>query len=171
MRFVAALMLLTAFAGGAGAQESHIAAVVNNDIVTDQDVTARLRLVELSSNIPDTPETQKRLGPQILRSLVDEKLQLQEAKRLNIAVKPEEVTKAIESIEERNNMKPGTLATLLKERGIPISSLEEQIKATLAFGKVVQARVSEDVQVSDDEVNEAMARLKADIGKPEDRVA
>lgn len=170
-RFLIAAVLLAAAAGAAAAQESHIEAVVNSEIVTDGDLSARLKLIELSSNIPDTPENRQRLEPQVLRTLIDEKLQMQEAKRLNVTVKDEDVKSAVQRIEERNNMKPGALEALLKDRGIPISSLEDQIRASLAFGKVVQQQVAQDVQVSNDEVDEAMQRLKADIGKPENRIA
>jgi peptidyl-prolyl cis-trans isomerase SurA len=171
MRKILALLILAASAAVGQAQESHIAAVINDDVVTDGDVDARARLVELSSNIPDTAENEKRLKPQVLRSLIDEKLQLQEAKRLNLSVKPDEVKKAIERLEARNNLQPGGLAALLKSHDIPMSTLEDQIKASLAFEKIVEGRVSQDVQVSDDEVNDAMKRLKADVGKPQNRVA
>jgi peptidyl-prolyl cis-trans isomerase SurA len=170
MKLVAVLCLLV-LAAAAGAQESHIAAVVNDDVITDGDVAARMKLVEYSSNIPATPENEKRLEPQILRTLIDEKLQLQEAKRLNVAVKPEDVAKALAGLEQRNHLRPGGLEAMLKDRGIPMSSLENQIKSSLAFGKVVEARVSQDVQVSPDEISDAMKRLQADVGKPQNRVA
>jgi peptidyl-prolyl cis-trans isomerase SurA len=153
------------------AQENRIAAVVNDDIITDADVLAQIKLVELSSNIPDTPENQKRLGPQVMRNLVDQKLELQEAKRLGIAVTQADIDKAVANIERRNNMKEGGLEALLQDRGISHDAFINQIKASIAFQKVVQARVSQDVQVSDDEVDEAMKRMQADIGKPQSRVA
>jgi peptidyl-prolyl cis-trans isomerase SurA len=171
MRMVAFIVLLLALAGTARAQESHIAAVINDDVLTDGDVAARLKLVEFSSNLPDTPENRKRLEPQVLHSLIDEKLQLQEAKRLNVAVKPEDLKASIERVEKRNNLQPGGLEAMLKERGIPMSSLEDQLKASIAFQKVVESRVYQDVQVSDEEVNDAMQRLQADVGKPQNRVA
>jgi peptidyl-prolyl cis-trans isomerase SurA len=85
MRF--AFFLLILLVGlPALAQETRIAAVVNADIVTDGDLLARLKLIELSSNIPDTPENRQRLAPQILRSLIDEKLQMQDLKKLGSSV-------------------------------------------------------------------------------------
>ena len=158
-------------AASAAAQENRIAAVVNDDIITDTDLATQIRLVELSSNIPDTPENRQRLGPQVLRTLVDQKLQLQEAKRLNISVPQAELDKAVGSVEQRNNMSKGGLVAFLKDKGISETAFTDQIRASLAFSKVVQARVSQDVQVSDDEVNEAMSRMQAEIGKPQSRVS
>jgi peptidyl-prolyl cis-trans isomerase SurA len=171
MRLLLAFLFLLAGAAGAAAQETRIAAVVNDEIVSDGDLNAQVRLVELSSNIPDTPENRKRLTPQVLRTLIDQRLQLQEAKHLSISVPPDEVAKAIANIEQRNNMPKGGLEAYLKSHGLPANTLSDQITATLAFSKIVQMRVSQDVQVSEDEVNDAMKRLQADIGKPQNRVA
>ena len=153
------------------AQENRIAAVVNSDIITDADVVAQVRLVELSSNLPDTPDNQKRLAPQVMRNLVDQKLELQEAKRLGIGVSDAEIARTVTGIEQRNIMKQGALDALLTDHGISRDVFVSQLKASIAFQKVVQARISQDVQVSDDEVDEAMKRMQADIGKPQSRIA
>ncbi len=153
------------------AQETRIAAVVNDSIVTDGDLAARIKLVEASSNLPDTPENRKRLQPQVLRSLIDESLQTQEAKRLGIAVPKDDVAKGLADIEQRNHMPKGALDEYLKARDISRSSLVDQVTASIAFSRIVQNRISQDVQVSDDEVNDMMKRLEADIGKPQNRIA
>jgi peptidyl-prolyl cis-trans isomerase SurA len=170
MKFVVLLTGLLAVPALA-AQENRIAAVVNSDIVTDADVVTQIKLVELSSNIPDTPENEKRLQPQVLRALVDQKLELQEAKRLGIGVQESDIAKAVANIERRNNMTAGALDAFLKDRGISNDAFVNQLTASLAFQRVVQMRVAQDVQVSDDEVDDAMKRMQADIGKPQSRVA
>ena len=66
------------------APEMRIAAVVNDEVISVFDLASRMQMVMLSSNIPDTPELRERMGRQVLRSLIDERLQLQEAKRQNV---------------------------------------------------------------------------------------
>ena len=44
------------------APEMRIAAVVNDDVISVFDVVSRMRMVMLSSNIPDTPEMRQRIG-------------------------------------------------------------------------------------------------------------
>ena len=56
-----------------------IAAVVNDRVVSALDVVHRMRFVMVSTQLPNTAETRKRLTPQIIRSLVDEQIQLQES--------------------------------------------------------------------------------------------
>jgi len=164
-----ALVFLPSFVLAQG--ESRIAAVVNSSIITDSDLAARLQIVESSANMPDTPDNRKRMEPQVLRSLIDEKLQMQEAKRIGISVSKDDVDRGLAEIEQRNHMPKGSLNEYLKARGISRSSLVDQLTASIAFSRIVQNRVSQDVQVSDDEVNETMKRIEANIGKPQSRVA
>ena len=165
------IVFLCLLAAPAAAQENRIAAVINDGIVTDADLAAQIKLVEISSNIPPSPDNAKRLGPQVLRSLIDQKLELQEAKRIGISVPQSDIDRAIEGIAARNKMKPDELDAFLKERGISRDAFVEQITAWIAFQRIVQARIAQDVQVSDDEVDEALKRMQADIGKPQSRVA
>ena len=67
-----------------GVTETRIAAVVNDEVISVADLQSRLRMVMLSSNLADSPETRQRIAGQVLRTIVDEKLQIPEAKRHNI---------------------------------------------------------------------------------------
>src|SRR5262249_17969109 len=95
-----------------------IAPLVNHEVTSPGAPRPRLRLVMLSSNLPDTPETRKHVAAQVLRTIVDEKLQLQEAKRQNVTATDAEINKAVAQIERQNNMQPGQLEQVLKQRGI-----------------------------------------------------
>ena len=57
--------------------ETRIAAVVNDEVISVADLRSRIRMVMLSSNFPDSPETHQRIAAQVLRTIVDEKLQMQ----------------------------------------------------------------------------------------------
>src|SRR6516164_8942751 len=56
--------------------ETRIAAVVNDEVISVADLQSRLRMVMLSSNFPDSQETRQRIASQVLRTIVDEKLQM-----------------------------------------------------------------------------------------------
>jgi peptidyl-prolyl cis-trans isomerase SurA len=170
-KLIVAICLLLASIATTAAQETRIAAVINDEVVTGDDVNARLILMMRSSGLPDTPENRKKLTPRIINQLIDEHLQMQEAKRLNITVPKEDVDAALARLEQQNNMPKGGLDKYLADNGISRSSLVAQITASLAWEKVVSNRLLQDVTVSDDEIAEAMARLKANVGKPESRVA
>ncbi|MEC7210362.1 MAG: hypothetical protein VXV87_06320 [Pseudomonadota bacterium] len=59
-----------------------IAAIVNDEVISLYDVDQRVELYFVSSGIVRSRETVERLREQALRELVDEKLQMQEARRV-----------------------------------------------------------------------------------------
>lgn len=171
MKWLLRLGFLLALASACQAQETRIAAVVNNDIVTADDVQARLLLVMKSSSIPDTPQNRQQLEPRVLQQLIDEKLEFEEADHFKVTLDKGELDKALANIESRNNMPKGGLDQYLKAAGIPRSTLVNQVSASILWNKVVEGRYGSDVNVSDTEVKDELSRLKADIGKPQSHVA
>ena len=164
--------------GGRGGQatpqqypEMRIAAVVNDDVISVADLAARVRMVMLSTSISDTPETRQRVSAQVLRSLVDEKLELQEAKRRNISATQQEIDKAIASIAQQNNIKSDQLDQVLKANGIDRSALVGQVTASIEWVKVIRQLASEINPVSDEEIDDTLKRLKQDENSSEARVA
>jgi len=170
-RLAVALLFLIASAAGAAAQETRIAAVVNDDVISLGDLEARTQLILLSSQLPDNAQVRQRVIPQVLRSLIDEKLQIQEAKKFNIVASDSEVTESFDRLEQQNNMPKGSLDKLLASRGIPRSTLVTQISAGLVWNKLVEGKYGASAAVSDEEINETMARIKQDVGRPQNHVA
>jgi peptidyl-prolyl cis-trans isomerase SurA len=121
--------------------------------------------------MPDTPQNRERISSQVLRSLIDEKLQLQEAKRLGVTVSQDEINQAFARIEQQNNMQKGALDQLLTQANIPRTTLTDQITAALGWNKLVRNRLMQDVTISDEEVNDALARLKENADVPQSHVA
>ncbi|MBV9860981.1 MAG: peptidylprolyl isomerase [Alphaproteobacteria bacterium] len=151
--------------------ETRIAAVVNDEVISMFDVVSRIKMVMASSNLPDTVETRQRIAGQVLRTIVDEKLEMQEAKRQNITATDDEVNKALAQIEKQNNMKPGQLDDFLKARGIDKSALVDQLTASIVWTKLVRRQASQGTEISDEEIDDAMKRLKEHANDPQSRVA
>ncbi len=157
--------------GSPSASSERIAAVVNEEVITVSDVNARTRLALLNSGSQESQEIRQRLAPQVVRQLVDERLQLQEAKKNGVTIPQSEIDDAIKRIAEQNRMGRSQLDGLLKSHGIPQSALVEQVRALLAWQRVMQRRIRQEIAISDDEVDAATARIKANMGKPEYLVA
>ena len=173
MRSIAALCLylLLLCTGGALAQETRIAAIVNDDVVSLNDLSARITLVMRSAGMADTPQSRDRISSQVLRSLIDERLQMQEAKRLNVTVSKEEIDQALARIEQQNNMPKGSLDEFLAKQGISRATLIDQVTASLEWSKLVRNRLSQEVTISDEEVDDALARLKENANVPQNRIS
>lgn len=150
---------------------ARIAAVVNKEIITVHDMQERIQLILLTSRIPNTVQTRQRLAAQVLRTLINESLQLQEAKRLRISISDREVAKTLADIEKRNRMKSGTLLRALRGRGVDPRTLVDQIRAGLAWNKVIRRAVRRRVRVSEAEIDDAIERLSANKNRLQYRIS
>jgi peptidyl-prolyl cis-trans isomerase SurA len=156
---------------GGSAPEMRIAAVVNDDVISVFDLFSRVRMVLISSNLPDTEETRQKLAGQVLRQLIDEKLQLQEAKKQNITATEEEINRALGQIEKQNNMKSGQLDQYLQARGIERDVLVNQLTAAIVWAKLVKRVASQTTEISDEEIDDALKQAKEHANEPQSRVA
>lgn len=168
--FMAALLVL--FAAPLAAQEvQRIAAIVNDDVISGYDLERRVDLVISTTRLQDNPETRRRLRRDVLRGLVDEKLQLQEAGRNNIKVGDDEVRRALGVIGRQNNVPEGQLDEFLRANGVPKSALEQQVKAELAWSKLIRRRLRSSAAVSEEEIDEALARIRENADDAEARIS
>jgi peptidyl-prolyl cis-trans isomerase SurA len=162
------LLVVLAFAAGPGqAADQRIAAVVNDDVISMQDLNERLELVLLTSRIPDSGQARARLEQQVLRGLIEETLQLQEARRLALDVTAEETTRAMASIAQRNQMDVEQMTRFLEDNGINLATLQDQLRAQIAWLKVVGREISPKVTVSADQVDIAVQEASLNQGQPE----
>jgi peptidyl-prolyl cis-trans isomerase SurA len=133
--------------------------IVNDYPISQYDIDARMRMVTATAGRPPSNESLQRIRAQVLETLIDERIQLQEAERLGITVENEEIQAAIATIEKTNGMPEGALVETLSSRGIDVGTLIAQIRATLAWRKVIAQRVRGRVQISDEDVDAYLADL------------
>jgi len=168
----AAVQLAVAAPGAARAQEmQRIAAIVNDDIISYFDLNARVMFTLVSSNAQDTPDNRKRFQQQVLRGMIDEKLQRQEAGKQSIKISEQEIARAIADIEKQNGMPAGGLDKFLASSNVPKSTLTQQVEAQLAWQKLVQRKIKPRVDIGDDEIEESLKRMEANRGLPEMHLA
>lgn len=144
-----------------------VAVVVNDDVISVHDLDQRLKLTLLTTNLPDLVETRSRIMPQVIRRMIDEHLELQEADKQKVTVDSGEVITAIANIEHQNRMPRGAMEKLLRARGVDPETLRQQVKADLAWSDVVHQELTRDIHVGDDAVHTRLDNLKANLGKPE----
>jgi peptidyl-prolyl cis-trans isomerase SurA len=144
-----------------------IAAVVNDEVVTGQNLADRLQLVMVTSGVPDSEETRARLAPQVLRGLIEERLQLQEAERLGLGVDAAEIEQALRNIAERNDMTPEMMRRFFVANGVSMDTLTAQLRAQIAWVKVVNRQIRPRVSVSVDQLDLAVEEIGRARGQPE----
>ncbi|MGF1607868.1 MAG: peptidylprolyl isomerase [Kiloniellales bacterium] len=164
-----ALLLLAALAAEpARAQDTlRAAAVVNDEVISMLDLAMRTRLALLSAGLEDSPEVRQRLQPQVLRALIDERLQMQEAERLDFRVTEQQIDEALGRIAQQNNTTPQAFLEFLQNNGVLPTIMREQIRAGLTWQQVISARLQPSVDISDEEVDAMVERVRSQSGSPE----
>ena len=142
-------------------------AIVNGAIITDTDVDQRLALVLAANGGKVADDERNRLKLQVLRNLIDETLQIQEAKAQDIKISKEEIDQTFLRVSSNFKRSPAEFAKYLSEQGSSAASLKRQIEGELAWRRVLGRKVEPFVNVGEEEVQSVMARLKAAKGTQE----
>lgn len=146
-------------------------AVVNGEIITGTDVDQRLALILIANDGQLPPEEVERFRGQILSNLIDEALQIQEAAANEIEVTENEVDQYFARVAEQNFRRSvADTEKYLGSRGTSIATLKRQIKAELAWNRLLSRNVRPFVNVSDDEVNAIIERINTTKGTTEYRL-
>jgi peptidyl-prolyl cis-trans isomerase SurA len=171
LRALLAVILVLASALPASAQAVRVVAKVNGDAITDYALKERITFAIRSAGMQDSADLQQRLAPQILRQMIDERLQIQNAKALGVKASDEEVNQRVAEIERASGLQRGQFKQYLQSIGVPFEIASQQIEAGLSWAKIVRRKVRPQVDVSDAEIDDGLARIRANAGKTESRVA
>lgn len=175
LRVLAAALLLSATITAATSAKAQtvqrIAAIVNDELITAYDLESRIRLVIFSTRLSNTADTRRRISSQVLRTLIDERLQMQEAKRRNISVSRRDLQRAKETIEKQNKLPKGGLERVLQENGIPLETMNEQLRTGIAWSKLVGRRLRPRITIGEDEIDESLERIRSRQGQTEYRLS
>ena len=145
-------------------------AIVNGDIVTDTDVDHRLGLVMMANSSRVSDEERDIMRLQVLRNLIDEKLQIQAATENDVTIPQSEIDSSYVRVAANFRQTPEQFAETLKEGGSSPESIKQQIRAELAWGRLLRQRIEPFINVGDDEVESVIRKLEESKGKDEYRV-
>jgi len=146
----------------AGAQPlDRIVAIVNNGVVLKSELDAeirrvRARLERQGQSAPDREVLRKR----VLDQLVLQKIQLQKASQQGISVDDDAVNRALRSMADDRGTDLEGLRKRIADEGMDFDQLRSDVRDQLIMSQLRQREVASQVQVSEQEVNDFLARLK-----------
>jgi peptidyl-prolyl cis-trans isomerase SurA len=144
-------------------------AIVNGEIITGTDVEQRLALIVLANGGKVEAEEKQRLRVQVLRNLIDETLQIQEAKANKIDIPASDIDQSFARVAQNFKRTPVQLSAYLREAGSSDHSIRRQIEGEVAWSRLLRRKV--EVNISDAEVNAIIERLNAAKGTTEYNVS
>lgn len=161
-----------AFVVPSQAQVSHgIAAVVNDDVITTYDLRQRSLFMMATQGIEPTEESKRQILTQAMRNLVDEKLQLQESRKYDQTISQEAVANGVNNLISRNGISIDEFTQRLAAAGISISTLQDQVRAEIAWQRIIGGLYGSRIRISDAQIDETLTRVTANADKPSYHVA
>ncbi len=146
-------------------------AQVNGEVITGTDIDQRLALILAANDNKLPPEEIARFRAQILTNLIDETLQIQEAAANKIEITDAEVNQYFDRVAQQNFKRPASeVEKYLTSIGASVATLKRQIKGELSWTRLLSRNVRPSANVSDDEVNAIIERIKATKGTTEYRL-
>jgi peptidyl-prolyl cis-trans isomerase SurA len=139
-----------------------IVAVVNKDVITRRELDIRVRQIktDLARQRAQIPPDDI-LQSQLLQRLIIERLQMQEAKRLNLDINEQVLKTALESIAQRNKMTVAQLRSQIEGAGVVWADYNEMIKREMLADRLRQRVVDSTILITDAEVDAFLREQKA----------
>lgn len=161
-----------------GSLNQGLEAVVNDEAISTYDLKQRTLLIIGMSRIRPTPENLPQLQQEALYSLIDDKIRIQELRRIEkersgaeIVASETEVQQAFEDAARRNNMTTAQYTQLLASWGVDAKTERERLRAERSWGYWITGFYGRRIRISPDEIDATLARLAESQAKPSYDVA
>ncbi len=123
---------------------------VNSAAITHFEIAQRARFLEVLNTPGD-------LTREAREQLIDEALQMQQARRFNVVASPDDVRAAMAQFAGRANLDLDAFLAALGERGIAAETFEAFVRARESWRNVVQGLFGARSRPTDEEIQRAMA--------------
>lgn len=147
--------------------EFRIAAVVNEQVITTEDLYQRLKLAEVMGGLPDDPELRKRLLPQLMQKLIDEALQRKIANDRKVKVDRERLSEGMQRIAQSQNMTLSEMGQMLASQGASLDAMRAQLEAELLWSNVISNNIRSKTEVLDSDIDNVLEAVSGPQGYDE----
>lgn len=132
--------------------------IVNDEVITESEFRERYRgvLRDLASRGGEPPPRDL-LRRQVLERMINDRIQLQVAKRLGITVSDEMVEEALRNVARGNRMSVEELQTKVASEGLTFDSLREHFRQQLTIRSLLEREIQARVDVTDEELEAFLA--------------
>jgi peptidyl-prolyl cis-trans isomerase SurA len=119
------------------------------------------------ADLRPTPELLERARAQALRDLVDEQLQIDEAARFEITITGDAIDRRMSEMAERSNATLDVMTTELSQNGVSVGTLRSQIRAEMAWQRLIAGMYGSRVRISPNDVTETQQRIASNARRPQ----
>jgi peptidyl-prolyl cis-trans isomerase SurA len=147
-----------------------IAVVVNDDVITRHEVDSYLDKIKQQLKTQGTPlPAAKELEKQVLERMIIDMLQLQYAKESGVRIDDAQLDKALARIAQQNNFPSvAEFRVKLAKEGVDFRKFREEIRNEITFTRLREREVDSKLVVSDNEIENYLAKQSKQAGKNEE---
>ncbi len=106
-----------------------------------------------------------RLKKDAQEELIDERLKLQEAKKLGIEISDDEVKAIVKGLADRNKMTYDQFAQHLKGLGVNIATMSERFRGQVAWRQAIMRRYSAQITVTYGDIDRVLSSAAVEAGE------
>jgi len=150
---VLAVAVMLAVTLSANAQQ--IVVLVDGEPITELDVMQRTKFIEMSTH--KTPTRQE-----VLDGLINEVLELREAKRFGIDPADADINEAYGDVASRMGVDTAKLTQMLASGGASETTLKHRIRSEMAWSNLVRGRFRSSLEIRDSDVEAQLQLHKSD---------
>jgi peptidyl-prolyl cis-trans isomerase SurA len=148
------LLLLSPWALAALETLDSIVAIVNNDVITANELDFRMGVVKDQMKGSKVPvPSDELMRPQVLERIVEQMLALQVAERYGISIDDETLNQAVTTVARNNHTTVSGLREMLEKDGVDYQSFLEDLRKQVTVQRAEQSFVSSKVHLNQEEVN------------------
>ena len=153
-------LLSLMFIASAQAEPVKIVALVNGEIISTEDLSDQLNIFMLNSPIPYNAQTAAMINQRVLAQTVEQKLKNQAAAKAGISVSDDEINTQMKAWAAKNKLDLSSLKT----RNINRQALADNIKAEIAWIKLIRNQYYQTANITQKEIDEAIREVTEDMG-------
>lgn len=154
-----------------------VVVTVNDELISNFDIVQRMRLLVVTSGIQPTEQNIPALQQEAARSLIDERLELQELRheakeqKFNLIATDAEVNDELADIARSNNTSADQLLAQLAAQGVGADTFKSQLRAEISWRGWIRGRYGSRIVIGDDQIKAYQKRTEAEAGKPQYQVS
>ncbi len=154
-----------------------VAAVVNDDIISTYDLVQRMRLLAITAGIQPDENTLPQLQREAMRSLIEERLQIQELRKVekehktDIIASDADVDAELTEVAKGNNLTADQMLAQLRAAGVGPETLREQIRAEVSWQGYIRGRYGSRLRIGQDQIKAVQEQLTTSAGKPQYQIS
>ncbi len=152
------ILLVFACISTANAAAFKIAALVNGDIISNEDLSDQRAIFMLNSPIPYNEQTKDMINDRVLAQTIEQKIKSQAIAKAGISVSDEEVNNQLKVWAQKNKLNISSL-----DKKINKKALSENIRTEIGWVKLIRRQFYQTSGLTQKEIDETIKEVTQDM--------